>query len=145
MSKQSFRARAKKLFKQVHTEVPYVTNSIIKKYYPWFRVSISEDWANLVDILSTSGLENDKEVINTQYKITEKAEFPLTTIYYYSFTSKRSEWAGKIGANVSGTYNVYLSKSGGLSVICANYESAIKTLVNRREKELQASKSLFAS
>jgi hypothetical protein len=143
MTKQSFRNRAKELFKSVFN-VPYATNSLIKKHYPWFR-NTSECWAKLVDELSLVGLENDEEVVNIQYGVIVKSNHPFTRLEKFNPVSKRVEFIGMVSKSlVTGMYSYSQSSHGSVSRKAFTYEAAVKALVANAKKEQQAYTDLFA-
>jgi hypothetical protein len=142
MTKQSFRNRAKELFKSVFN-VPYATNSLIKKHYPWFK-NTSECWAKLVDELSLVGLENDKEVVNIQHNVIVKFDAPFIRVEKFNPVSKKAEFIGVVSKTFSGMYSYSFSARGNVSRRVFTYEAAIKALVSNAKKEQQAYTDLFA-
>jgi len=147
LSKKSFQDRAKELFKQVFG-VPYATKSLIKKNFPWFK-GTSESWATLVDELVEISTENDEEIVNEAYKITTQSNFPLNKVFAFSQRTRRMEWIGNVAKNFSygqksNSYVIYFSKFGTIGKTVNSYESAIRHLLARVEKEQEARLSLFA-
>jgi hypothetical protein len=142
MTKQSFRNRAKELFKSVFN-VPYATNSLIKKHYPWFK-NTSECWASLVDELSLVGLENDEDVVNIQNNVIVKYDAPFIRIEKFNPVSKKVEFIGVISKTFSGMYSYSFSARGTVSRRAFTYDSAVKALIVNATKEQQAYTDLFA-
>jgi hypothetical protein len=134
LTKKSFRERVKALFAKAFSFAGIVTNSILKKFFPDFRVTSPESWANLAD-----------ELIIMDNQIQEKSELELLCEKHsifpsqredkerFSIYSKENEFLGELTQNFLGQW-FYAFRSSGFSRRARDLEGAIIMLLNNPER-----------
>lgn len=131
LTKKSFRDRVKKLFAKSFNYVGTVTNSVLKKFFPDFRVSVSESWADLADRLVMIEEKSELELACEKYNVSANLRYTDCWSIYQG-----QIFLGEISKNLLGIW-YYTFRSNGSSRRSQNLETALRVLLNNHQANLK--------
>jgi hypothetical protein len=147
-TKTAFRNRAKALFKSVFN-VPYATNSLIKKHFHSFT-NTSEGWADLVDALVERSTANDEEIVNRAYGLTttgnsDNLSVSILGVFDKVRGTRKDIWLGlALYTFWSKSWSFSYDRFNRQSHSANSYEECVKALLRKHNYEQSIRASILA-
>jgi hypothetical protein len=133
LTKKSFRDRVKKLFAKVMNYSGTVTNSILKKFFPDFKVSVPTSWADLADELTMIEEKSELELACEKLELTSqeigRGTWKVQEIY------KNNKFVGELTQNFLGQWQ-FAFKAGSAARRASSLESALRAILNNHQANL---------